>query len=37
MKQRDASLSCLKQDTYTTHRSEVIVLHDWGELPATAQ
>lgn len=37
MNQRDACLSCLKQETYTKHQSEVIGLHDWRELPATAQ
>lgn len=37
MNQQDAYLICLKQEIYTKHQSEVIVLHDWRELPATAQ
>lgn len=37
MKQQEAYLRRLKQEMYTTHQCEVIVLHDWRELPATAQ
>ena len=37
MNQREACLSSLKQEIPTKHQSEVIVLHVWIELPATAQ
>lgn len=31
MNQQDADLSSLKQEIYTKHQSEVIVLRDWRE------
>lgn len=37
MYQRDAYLSCLKQEIYTTYQTKVIVLHDRREQAATAQ
>lgn len=32
MNQQDAYLSCSKQEIYTKHQSEVIVLHDCRQL-----
>lgn len=37
MNQHSAFLSCFKQQIYTKHQSEVIALHDWRQLLATAQ
>lgn len=37
MNQQDAYFSGLKQEINRKQQSEVIVLYDWRELPATAQ